>query len=35
MASIHPRARTIAEGKANLLNPAHTSHFQVNIGLPQ
>ena len=35
MASIHPRARTIAEVKANLLNPAQTSQFQVNIGVPQ
>ena len=35
MASIHPRARTISEVKANLLNPAQTSQFQVNIGVPQ
>ena len=35
MASIHPRARTISEVKAHLLNPAQTSQFQVAIGIPQ
>ena len=35
MASIHPRARTISEVKAHLLNPAQTSQFQVAIGVPQ
>ena len=32
---IPPRARTIAEVKANLLNPAQTSQFQVVIGPPR
>ena len=32
--AIPPRSRTLAEIKAKLLNPATTSHFQVNIGKP-
>ena len=34
MATIQPQRRSLAEIKAKLLNPATTSHFQVNIGSP-
>ena len=34
MAAVPPRSRTLAEIKTKLLNPATTSHFQVNIGKP-
>jgi len=34
MATIQPQRRSLAEIKSKLLNPATTSHFQVNIGTP-
>ena len=34
MPSVTPRPRSIDDIKKNLLNPALTSHFHVNIGLP-
>ena len=34
MATIQPQRRSLAEIKAKLLNPATTSHFQVNVGSP-
>ena len=34
MAAIQPQRRSLAEIKSKLLNPATTSHFQVNVGSP-
>ena len=34
MATIQPQRRSLAEIKSKLLNPATTSHFQVNVGSP-
>ena len=35
MAVTPPRARSVAEIKSKLLNPATTSHFQVSVGTPR
>ena len=34
MADIRPTAKSLSQVKANLLNPATTSHFLVSVGLP-